>query len=175
MTKEIKRLQEDKKTKKKGNAQLLLQSERLEEEVQRMENITQTLDSVYKELLVLNEEFKSIKKNAALTGEKPREQKGAERSRSDAYSIYSNDMDVMMGDFPEDTGEGLFLDDEAGPMETLKDARAGSLSSETLYTHRLPADRLVTPTGKSRPETQRRDRTAQNNKKGQEDACCLIF
>ena len=60
---ETKKLREESKNKKKENAKILIQKDALESDVQKMQVETEELENVYKELLLLSNEMKVIKRN----------------------------------------------------------------------------------------------------------------
>ena len=60
---ETKKLREESKNKKKENAKILIQKDALENDVQKMQVETEELENVYKELLLLSNEMKVIKRN----------------------------------------------------------------------------------------------------------------
>lgn len=60
---ESKKLREEAKNKKKENAKILMWKDSLENDVRKMQNETDELENVYKELLLLTNEMKVIKRN----------------------------------------------------------------------------------------------------------------
>lgn len=102
------RLKGDRKSKKKNNTLILSEKETLEKQVRTMQEDTEKLESIYKELLLLTNELKLIKKNELPTLEygtagTPRNK---DRTKSDAMSQYSQDIEMMI-DMPEDVDGGF--------------------------------------------------------------------
>ena len=60
---ETKNLRQEFKSKKRENAKILLQKDALDSDVRKMQNETDELEIVYKELLLLSNELKTIKRN----------------------------------------------------------------------------------------------------------------
>ena len=89
MYNEIVTLRNEKKNKKKENEKILKQKDDLETNVRKIQEETENLENVYKELLLLSNEFKVIKRNDG-------------RAPSDTMSSMS--MDMMM-DVPDDADE----------------------------------------------------------------------
>ena len=63
MEQEIKAKRQEKKNKKGENNKILKQKDALEQNVREMQEQTEDLENVYKELLLLHNELKVIKKN----------------------------------------------------------------------------------------------------------------
>jgi len=105
-----------------------------------MQEETEDLENVYKELLLLFNEFKVIKKNEVHSVFEEGWEKNPTngRSKSDT-SAMSYDMDMMM-DAPDDVdedeqgkGHADVFDNESaglGRMDTLESARSGSMTSQ---------------------------------------------
>ena len=62
---EIKKLRDSKRAKKKENEAILKQKDVLESDVRKLQEETENLENMYKELLLLSNEFKVIKRNEA--------------------------------------------------------------------------------------------------------------
>ena len=82
-----------------------MQKDALENDVRKMENETESLENVYKELLLVSNEMKAIKRNQTATNDANGSVdfgfSGTPRNnRMDARSELSGDM--MMDDVPED-------------------------------------------------------------------------
>ena len=102
-------MKEESKSKKKENAKILLQKDALENDVRKLENETEELEQVYKELLLLGNEMKVIKRNQTCLndGNGPADFSTTPANkrlsaRFDARSDLSGDM--LMDDVPEDRG-----------------------------------------------------------------------
>ena len=155
MIAEIKKLKEEKKTKRRENEKILKDKDLLEEEVRKKQEETAELENTYKELLLLSQQLKVIKRNELPSNT---EENGMEtspkngRAASDAaISLVSNEMEMMM-DVPDDFDENEFLaenDDQEesdnefrdGRVDTLESSRKGSMASEI-------APSKTTPRGK---------------------------
>jgi len=101
---ESKKLREEAKNKKKENAKILMWKDSLENDVRKMQNETDELENVYKELLLLTNEMKVIKRNMVpcqALNEENDLQHISPRNRNDAASELSQEM-VM--DVPDDLG-----------------------------------------------------------------------
>jgi hypothetical protein len=144
MYNEIVALRNEKKAKKKENEKILKQKDDLETNCRKMQEETENLENVYKELLLLSNEFKVIKRNevpSAFEGAWQSPTNG--RTASDTMSAMS--MDMMM-DVPDDVdeeeqGNGLGSDqfvDNSGLARaridtiTLDQTRRGSVRSDGL-------------------------------------------
>lgn len=65
MISEIKKLKEDKKVKRKENEKILKDKDLLESDVRQKQEETAELENTYKELLLLSQQLKVIKRNEA--------------------------------------------------------------------------------------------------------------
>ncbi len=63
MIQEIKKLKEDKKIKRKENEKILKDKDLLESDVRQKQEETAELENTYKELLLLSQQLKVIKRN----------------------------------------------------------------------------------------------------------------
>ena len=157
MIAEIKKLKEEKKTKRRENEKILKDKDLLEEEVRKKQEETAELENTYKELLLLSQQLKVIKRNELPSNT---EEGGMEtspkngRAASDAaISLVSNEMEMMM-DVPDDFDENEFLaenndqeesDNEFrdGRVDTLESSRKGSMASDIAPSKTTPRGKEV--------------------------------
>lgn len=102
---EIQSLRQEKKNKKRDNELILRDKDTLEKEVRSKQEETEDLENVYKELLLLSNELKVIKKNEvpAMDNDEEWQQSPTNaRSESAAMSAMSAELEMMMMDAPED-------------------------------------------------------------------------
>jgi len=183
MRKEIMKLKGDRKAKKKNNTLILNEKETLEKQVRQMQEDTEKLESIYKELLLLTNELKLIKKNELPsiefgTAGTPR---GKERTKSDAMSQYSQEIEMMV-DMPADFDGGFEQGDSNDVFEiqeridTLNSSRRESVTSES-------SNKNAPTVSKTAAKEKMRREKAANLPAGKsggvcggpDDACCLIF
>ena len=141
MTKELVRLKQEAKDEKHKSSSVYLQKEQLEKEVRKMQDDTEKLELLYKDLLLLTDEFKLIKKNELPSMlEDNTDILSPKRKRDHLKSDVTESLEMLSdGDLAEEDGQGeqgseslMFDDDETGRFvtDTLSIARHGSTVSD---------------------------------------------
>ena len=173
---------------------ILRQKDKFELEVRQMQEQTEELENTYKELLLLNSEFKVIKKNempstltAAADQSTVLSPQNAARSQSDNLSMMSQELEMMMNvpddDYEDQVGGGadvgpggmyegdFYEQDAAGRHDTLTSSKRGSVTDDEMVG--------IDPVKQQKVEQRRRNKAANATGKngcGQGDeACCVIF
>ena len=174
--------------KRKENEKILKDKDLLESDVRQKQEETAELENTYKELLLLSQQLKVIKRNEApAAGQEDGVQLSPNangRNTSEAaISVVSNEMEMMM-DVPDDFDENEFLAENIAGQEDDHDERLGSATLESSRQGSVVSDNIVssTPKGNKGGHSQLRSKSANVPPSkagtcgdGGDGACCTIF